>query len=75
MRPGEATLDPDPSYAYAAKLHEALSARGVEHKVVVYQYHYTTRQNEEALGTRTAVIYCDDSGFDVSVVAEGRALE
>ena len=61
VRPGEAAFDPDPSHAYAAKLHAALAARGVEHKVVVYQYHYTTRLNEEALGTRTAVVYRDDT--------------
>jgi len=61
VRPGEAAFDPDPSHAYAAKLHEALAAQGVEHKVVVYQYHYTTRLNEEALGTRTAVVYRDDT--------------
>ena len=61
VRPGEAAFDPDPSNAYALKLHEAFAARGVEHKIVVYQYHYTTRNNEQALGTRTAVIYRDDT--------------
>ncbi len=61
VRPGEAAFDPDPSNAYALKLHAAFAGRGIEHKIVVYQYHYTTRNNEEALGTRTAVIYRDDS--------------
>jgi hypothetical protein len=61
VRPGETTRDPDPSNAYAAKLHAALSERGIEHKVVVYQYRYTTRLREEAVGTRTAVIYRDNS--------------
>ncbi len=61
VRPGETTRDPDPSNAYASKLHAAFAERGVEHKVVVYQYRYTTRLREEAVGTRTAVIYRDDS--------------
>ena len=61
VRPGETTRDPDPSNAYAAKLHSAFTARGTEHKVVVYQYRYTTRLREEAIGTRTAVIYRDNA--------------
>ena len=61
VRPGETTRDADPSNAYAAKLHAAFAGRGVEHKVVVYQYRYTTRLREEAVGTRTAVIYRDNS--------------
>jgi hypothetical protein len=61
VRPAETARDPDPSNAYAAKLHAALAGRGVEHKVVVYQYRYTTRLREEAVGTRTAVIYRDDT--------------
>jgi hypothetical protein len=61
VRPAETTLDPDPSNAYAAKLHNAFTAQGVEHKVVVFQYEYTTRHYEKAVGTRTAVIYRDDS--------------
>ncbi len=61
VRPGETTLDPDPSHEYAAKLHAGLMERGIAHKVVVYQYHYTTRHHEEAVGTRTAVVYRDDS--------------
>ena len=59
VRPGETTKDPDPSTAYAAKLHRALADHGVEHKVVTYQYRYLTHLREEAVGTRTAVIYRD----------------
>lgn len=61
VRPAETTLDPDPSNAYAAKLHHAFLSQGVEHKVVVYQYEYMTRRYEKAVGTRTAVIYRDDA--------------
>jgi len=61
VRPGQSVRDPDPSHAYAARLHEALASRGVEHKVITYQYRYTTRLREEAVGTRTAVIYRDAS--------------
>src|SRR5687767_8741754 len=61
VRPGETKRDADPSDAYANKLHAALASHGVEHKVVVYQYRYTTRLREEAVGTRTAVIYRDDT--------------
>ncbi len=60
-RPAETTRDPDPSDAYARKLHTVLADRGVEHQVVVYQYRYTTRLREEAVSTRTAVIYRDES--------------
>lgn len=61
VRPGSAAHDPDPSHAYAAKLHTALADRGIEHKVITYQYRYTTRLREEAVGTRTAVVYRDES--------------
>lgn len=61
VRPGQSVRDPDPSHAYAARLHDALVSRGVEHKVVTYQYRYTTRLRDEAVGTRTAVIYRDTS--------------
>lgn len=61
VRPGETTLDADPSNAYAAKLHAAFMERGVEHKIVVYQYHYMTHRQELAVGTRTAVVFRDDS--------------
>lgn len=59
VRPGQSVRDPDPSQAYAARLHDTLSKAGVEHKVVTYQYRYVTRLREEAVGTRTAVLYRD----------------
>ncbi len=59
VRAGETTRDPDPSNAYAAKLHQALAGSGVEHKVVTYQFRYLTHLREEAVGTRTAVVYRD----------------
>lgn len=61
VQPGESKRDPDPSRAYAAKLHEVFAGLGIEHKVVVYQYRYTTRRREEAVGTHTAVVYRDNS--------------
>ena len=61
VRPGQSVRDPDPSHAYAARLHDVLSSHGVEHKVITYQYRYTTRLRDEAVGTRTAVIYRDTS--------------
>lgn len=51
----------DPSMAYAAHLHRVLTAKGVEHRVVTYQFQYTTLLREEAIGERTAVIYRDDT--------------
>jgi hypothetical protein len=41
-------------------MHRVLSDDAVEHKLVTYQYRYTTRLREEAIGTRTAVIYRDN---------------
>ncbi len=51
----------DPSMAYAAHLHRVLTAKGVEHRVVTYQFQYTTLLREEAIGERTVVIYRDNS--------------
>ena len=51
----------DPSLAYAAHLHRVLAAEGVEHRVVTYQFHYRTLLREESIGSRTAVIYRDDT--------------
>ncbi len=51
----------DPSAAYAEHLHRVLKARGVEHRVVTYEFRYTSRFREEAIGTRTAVLYRDDT--------------
>jgi len=50
----------DPSAAYAARLSERLTAGNIEHQVVTYQFRYRTRSNEEAIATRTAVVYRDD---------------
>jgi hypothetical protein len=60
VRPGDAYLQADPSAYYAEKLHVVLLDQGVEHSVVTYQYHYYTNHYEEAVGTRTAVIYRDN---------------
>ena len=51
----------DPSRAYATHLSKTLASASVEHKVVTYQYRYRTRLREEAIGTRTAVIYRDNT--------------
>src|SRR5688572_28636460 len=51
----------DPSGVYAEQLSSVLRTAGVEHRVVTYQFRYHTRLREEAVGTRTAVIYRDDS--------------
>jgi hypothetical protein len=56
---GTRDLDPDASEKYASRLHDVLKADAVEHKVVTYQYRYTTRLREEAVSTRTAVLYKD----------------
>ena len=61
VRPGDSIREPDPSASYAEKLHRVLLDQGVEHLVVTYQYHYYTHQYDEALGTRTAVVYRDES--------------
>jgi hypothetical protein len=60
VRPGDTIHEPDDSAAYAEKLHRVLLEQGVEHMVVTYQFHYYTNHYEEALTTRTAVIYRDD---------------
>jgi hypothetical protein len=59
VRLGDGFRDPDPSSVYAEKLHRALLEAGVEHIVVTYQYRYYTHQYDEAVGTRTAVVYRD----------------
>ena len=51
----------DPSATYAEHLSDTLKAAKVEHKIVTYEYRYRTALREEAVGTRTAVIYRDDS--------------
>jgi hypothetical protein len=49
----------DPSKTYATGLSHELAAQRVEHKVVTYQYRYRTRLREEAVATRSAVLYKD----------------
>jgi hypothetical protein len=61
VRPGDSFRQADPSAYYAEKLHDVLLGQGVEHYVVTYQYHYYTGHYEEAVGTRTAVVYRDDA--------------
>jgi hypothetical protein len=51
----------DPSAAYANHLHRVLSAEGIEHKIVSYEFRYRTLLREEAMGSRMAVIYRDDA--------------
>lgn len=51
----------DPSAAYAQHLHRELQARGIEHRIVSYEFRYLTRLREEAIEARTAVIYRDDT--------------
>lgn len=52
----------DPSAAYAEHLSGVLKSARVPHKVVTYEFQYRTRQSEEAMGSRTAVIYRDGEG-------------
>jgi hypothetical protein len=60
VRPGDCFRQPDPSSYYAEKLHGVLVEQGVEHYVVTFQFHYQTHQYEEAVSTRTAVVYRDN---------------
>ena len=53
--------DGDTSKRYASGLHRELTAAGIEHKVVTYQYRYHTRLRDEVTTERTAVIYRDDT--------------
>lgn len=59
VRTEEAYPD-DPSRAFAGDLHRVLLHEGVPHIVVTYNYHHGQRFLEPA-GTRTAVIYEDNS--------------
>ena len=61
VRPDSYSDEADTSDAYAAKLHGVLKAASVDHKVVTYEYHYTTSLREEAVGTHTAVLYRDNT--------------
>jgi hypothetical protein len=61
VKPADSFRQADPSAYYSEKLHRVLLDQGVEHYVVTYQYHYYTGHYEEAVGTRTAVVYRDDT--------------
>ena len=51
----------DISKEYAAGLHRAFKADHISHKVVTYQYRYSSRLREDASAERTAIIYRDDT--------------
>lgn len=61
VRPGDSFRQADPSEYYSEKLHDVLLQQGIEHYVVTYQYHYYTHQYDEAVGTRTAIVYRDEA--------------
>jgi hypothetical protein len=44
---------------YAERLSAVLKSAHVEHKTVTYEFRYRTRLNEEAISTRTVVLYRD----------------
>jgi hypothetical protein len=61
-RPDSNDGSPESSAAYATKLHRVLKDSSVDHKVVAYQYHYTTGFfGEDIDESHTAVIYKDDT--------------
>ena len=51
----------DASKIYAEALDRELTANGVEHKIVTYQYRYRSRLSDAATAEHTAVIYRDDA--------------
>ena len=51
----------DPSKQYADGLHREFKAGRIAHKVVTYQYRYSSRLRQDATAERTAVIYRDDA--------------
>ena len=51
----------DTSKEYAMGLHRELTAGGIEHKVVTYQYRDHTRLRDEVTTERSVVIYRDDT--------------
>lgn len=64
----------DPSAAYAEQLSAALKAAGVEHKIVTYEFRYRTRLREDAIETRSAVLYRDaGSSRDPWWLADGHS--
>ena len=51
----------DSSGRYAGELRREFKADRIEHRVVTYQYRYSSRLRDEATAERTAVIYRDES--------------
>lgn len=51
----------DPSATYAEHMSGVLKSSGVEHKIVTYEFRYRTRLREDAMDTRTAVLYRDEA--------------
>ena len=54
-------VEGDSSKQYADGLHREFKADRVEHKVVTYQYRYSSRLRDDATAERTAVIYRDET--------------
>jgi len=52
----------DPSATYAEHMSGVLKSSGVQHKIVTYEFRYRTRLREDAMDTRTAVLYRDEAG-------------
>ena len=51
----------DASKQYADGLHREFKAGRIEHRVVTYQYRYSSRLRDDATAERTAVIYRDET--------------
>lgn len=51
--------DKDKSRAYAAELHATLLRAGIAHKVVTYQFRYSSKYTISGTAERTAIIYRD----------------
>ncbi len=51
--------DKDKSRAYAAELHTTLLHAGIAHKVVTFQFKYSSKYTISGTAERTAIIYCD----------------
>jgi len=47
--------------SYINRLHQALSAAGVEHKIVTYSYHFRNAYNEESVDTGIGIVYRDEA--------------
>ena len=53
--------DKDRSRAYAAELHSTLLHNGIAHKVVTYQFRYSSKFTISGTAERTAIIYRDSA--------------